>query len=98
MADVGIDRRLDSFDRGLAVEGTPAVVDMSLKLRVELVHVRRDWIDRKVAERAQRLPEHAVADVAKQIELVLLRVASLDPCQQLHEPARSLATRRALAA
>src|SRR5919198_852941 len=97
MVRMGVDRRLDPGQRGVLAERTASLVDVRLELGAELTQVARDGVDREVAERAERAAEHPVADVLEQVEVGLRRIALLDPRQQLHEPARSLAARRALA-
>ena len=73
-------------------------VDVRLELRPVLLEVARDRVHGEVAERAQRLPEHAVADLIQEIEVRALAAALLELRQDLHQPAGADAARRALAA
>src|SRR5438309_12038291 len=98
MAAVLVDRREDALQRGLAAVGAPAGPDMLAKLVAELVDVARDRHRGRVAERAEAVAEDPVAHVEQEVELVLLGAAVLDPVQELHHPARPLATRCALPA
>ena len=61
----------DPSQRGLAVEGAAAEVDVRLELAAELVHVacNRDRVG--VTKRAEALPEDPVADVQEQVEVRL---------------------------
>src|SRR5215218_9334408 len=93
-----VDRRDDALDRGLAAEGARALLDVRRELVVVLVQVARDGIDGEVPESAKRLPEDAVADVEQQVEIGQLGATLFDLRQQLDEPSRPLAARRALAA
>ena len=79
-------------------ERTAASVDVRHELGAELVDVARDRDRRRLAERAQALAVDPVAHVQQQVELGLLRLAGLEPAQDLRHPARPFAARRALAA
>src|SRR3954451_10089055 len=93
-----VGRREDALDRGLAGEGAAALVDVRLELAAELAQIALHRIDGEVAERAQRPSEHARADALDQVEIRVLAAAVLDLLEELDEPARSLAARRALPA
>src|SRR6266545_959184 len=93
-----VDRRDDAFDRRTSAVRAPALVDVGLELRAVLVDVARDRVDGEVTERAERLPEHAVAYVPQQVEVSVLRAPGLDLFQQADHPACALPARRALAA
>src|SRR3954453_7124690 len=93
-----VGRGEDSLDRRPAGEGAAALVDVRLELAAELAQVALHRIDGEVAERAQRPPQDARADALDQVEIRVLATAVLDLLQELDEPARALATRRALAA
>src|SRR5262245_14143309 len=88
----------DSLDRARAPERAASLLDVRLELGAELAQVALHGIDREVAERAEGTTEDAVADVVEQVEVGVLAAALLDLLEQLHEPARPLAARRALAA
>src|SRR4051794_27987882 len=98
MVAVLVDGREQSFEGGLAAEGTASMVDVRAKLIAELDHVARHRHRRGVAEWAQALPENAVADIEEQVELGMGRAPCLDRLQDLHHPARPLAARRAFPA
>src|SRR5512132_1458486 len=90
--------REDPLDRGLAAERTAGQRDVLLELGAELAQVALDGVDGEVSERAQRAAEDARADVVEQVEVRVLAPAVLDLLEDPHEPARSLAARRALPA
>src|SRR3954469_20251971 len=98
MMPVLIRGREDAFDRRLAGERAAALLDVRLELAAELAQVALHRIHREVAERAQRPPEDPRADAVDQVEVRVLAAAVLDLLQELDEPARSLAARRALPA
>src|SRR6266498_1599481 len=93
-----VDRGHDSLDRRGPAEGTAAPVDVRAELVLELAHVAGDGVDGEVAQRAQRLAEHALSDRAEQVEIGVGGLARLDLLEQLHLPARPLPARSALAA
>ena len=69
--------------------GQPCAVDMRLELRPVLLEVARDRVHGEVAERAQGLPEHPVADLIEEIEVRALAPPLLELGQDLHQPART---------
>src|SRR5512133_1955692 len=88
-----VDRREQAFERRLAAERAPALVDVRAELVAELDDVRRNGHRRGVAERAETLAEDSVTDVEQQVELRMRRVTLLNRLEQLHHPARSLTAR-----
>ena len=68
------------------------------ELGPELLDVAGNGDRRRLAERAQALAVDPVAHVEEKVELGLLRLARLEPAQDLRHPARALPARRALAA
>ena len=78
--------------------GQPWPVDVRLELGAVLPEVARDRVDREVAERAERLSEHAVADLVQEVEVGRVAASFLELRQELDEPARAHAARRALPA
>src|SRR4029077_15862064 len=88
----------DPLKRRLAFERTAALLDVCDELVAPVLEIAGDGIDGEVAERAERLAEDAVAHRVEQIEVSELCMARLDLLEQLNHPARSFATRRALAA
>src|SRR5436309_698662 len=90
--------RDDAGERGLAVEGAAAFLDVRDELLAPVLEVARDRIDGEVAQRTERAPENLAANRLEQLDVALLPMTVFDPLQDLHHPARALATRRALAA
>src|SRR5437899_10901245 len=91
-------RREQALEGRLPGQRAAAAVDVGLELVAELADDARHRHRRRIAQRAEALAEHAVADREEQLELGLLGLARLDLLQELHHPARPLAARRALAA
>src|SRR5437773_6642760 len=88
---VPVDRRQHVVERGLAVERTPALVDVALELAPELGDVAGHRHRGGIAERAQAVAEDPVADVEQEIEFPLRGLAVLDLPQDRDHPARALA-------
>ena len=70
-----LDRREDAFERRLAAEGAAALVDVPLELLAEVAHVLDHRARGEVAERAEALADHPVADREQELELALLGTA-----------------------
>src|SRR5262249_9590699 len=96
VAGVLIDGREDACD-GRVVERALAA-EVCLEVASVLAQVAGARIPGEVAERAERLAEHAVADARGEVEVSRLPLACLDLGQELDEPARPFSTRRALPA
>src|ERR1700759_4818497 len=82
----------------VGAEGAAAVLEVGAELVAELRHAARDRHRGRVAEHAEALADDPVADVEREVEIALLRRSVLDRAEQLDEPARADAARRALAA
>src|SRR5580765_791934 len=92
------DRGEHVVQRRGGAERTPALVEVRHELGSELLDIAGNGDRRRLAERAQALAVDPVADVEEKVELGLLRLARLEPAQDLRHPARAFPTRRALAA
>ena len=78
--------------------GTARTVEVRLELVAVVAKVARHRVHGEVSERAERLAEHAVAHVVEKREVADARPPVLELRQELDEPARPDATRRALPA
>src|SRR5581483_4515724 len=85
-------------ERRVGAERAAALAQVLPELVAELRHAARDRHRGRGAEHAEALADDAVADVEQHLEVVLRRSAVFDRAQDLHEPARPDAARRALAA
>src|SRR3954471_15323849 len=93
-----IDGSEEVRERRVLAERTAAVREVRAELVAELRHAGRDRHRGRVAEHAQALADDPVADVEQDVDVLLRRAAVLDRLEDLHEPARPDAARRALAA
>src|SRR5579862_4281458 len=93
-----VDRHEEVVERRVGAERAAALVEVAAELVAELRDAARDGHRGRVAEHAEALADDPVADVEQELEVALARGAALDGPQQLHEPARADAARRALAA
>src|SRR5438477_152609 len=87
-----------AFWPSAALVDVPAVRKVLVELVAVLRHAARHRHRSRVAEHAEALADDPVADVEQELEVVLARAAVLDGAQELYEPARADAARRALAA
>src|SRR5262249_27281025 len=98
VAVVLVDGGEEVRERRIGAERAAAVREMSAELVAELRHAAGEGHRRRVAEHAEALADDPVADVEHDLEVVLRGGPVLDRAQDLHEPARADAARRALAA
>src|SRR6476660_3636128 len=93
-----VDRREQPGELRVRAERAAAVLEMRAELVPELRHAARHRHRRGVAKDAEALADDPVADVEHQIEVALPCGSVLDRPQELNEPARPDAARRALPA
>src|SRR5579885_3489930 len=93
-----VDGREEPVERRVGAERTAAVLEVRLELVAKLRHAARDRHRGRVAEHAQALADDAIAYVEEEREVALRRAPVLHCAEQLDEPARPDAARRALAA
>src|SRR5687768_6056368 len=76
----------------------PALADMRLELGAEVLHGGQRRRRRGIAECAQRLADHIVADTHQQVDVAHLPFTVLDAGENLVQPVAAFAARGALAA
>src|SRR5579862_574031 len=93
-----VGRRKEVGERRVGAERAAAVREMLFELVAELRHAAGDRHCRRVAQHAEAFADDAVADVEQHLEVVCRGGPVLDRAQDLDEPARTDAARRAFPA
>src|SRR5215203_4595636 len=80
--------------RGGGAERTPLAVDVRFEFVTPLLNARYDWDRARVAEYADGLAGHGVADLEQRVEIGHASLARLDTLHDLGRPRRAFAALR----